>query len=192
MPNRFGRMRELRNSHVDDFCSSDKGTSSSPVVGLRPQTTPYHWGRRHTLMSARLSCTPSHESWRCSSTGRRPWIHIWIYVYMHVYTCTYTCLCVHICLYMTIYAYKYVYMYINIHIYIYIYPPAPMNHVKIFKGWPPRDAPSKLVQLWYKTFPPDQRGQVEMKKPTILSNKTSTAWSCVEVQILVKISGTGF
>jgi len=23
------------------------------------------------------------------------------------------------------------------------------NHVKIFKGWPPRDAPSKLVQLWY-------------------------------------------
>jgi len=30
-------------------------------------------------------------------------------------------------------------------------PPAPMNHVQIFKGWPPRDAPSKLVQLWYKT-----------------------------------------
>ena len=44
-------------------------------------------------------------------------------------------------------------------------PPAPMNHVKIFKGWPPRDAPSKLVQLWYKTFPPDQRGLVEIKKP---------------------------
>ena len=54
-------------------------------------------------------------------------------------------------------------------------PPAPINHVKIFKGWPPRDAPSKLVQLWYKSFPPDQRGQVEMKKPTRLSNKTSTA-----------------
>jgi len=54
-------------------------------------------------------------------------------------------------------------------------PPAPMNHVKIFKGWPPPDAPSKLVQLWYKTFPPEQRGQVEMKKPTKLSNKTSTA-----------------
>jgi len=31
-------------------------------------------------------------------------------------------------------------------------PPAPMNHVKIFKGWPPRDAPSKLVQLGYKTL----------------------------------------
>ena len=25
---------------------------------------------------------------------------------------------------------------------------------------------SKLVQLWYKTFPPDQRGQVDMKWPT--------------------------
>jgi len=63
-------------------------------------------------------------------------------------------------------------------------PPAPMNHVKIFKGWPTRDAPSKLVQLWYKTFPPEQRGLVEMKNPTILSNKTSTAWSCAEDQIL--------
>jgi len=31
---------------------------------------------------------------------------------------------------------------------IFIIPPDPMNHVKIFKGWPPRDAPSKLVQLW--------------------------------------------
>jgi len=50
-----------------------------------------------------------------------------------------------------------------------------MNHVKIFKGWPPRHAPSELVQLWHKTFPPDQRGQVEMKKTTVLSNKTSTA-----------------
>ena len=49
-------------------------------------------------------------------------------------------------------------------------PPAPMNHVKIFKGWPPRVAPSKLVQLWYKSFPPDQRGVVEMKNPTRLSN----------------------
>jgi len=62
--------------------------------------------------------------------------------------------------------------------------PAPMNHVKIFKGWPPQDAPSKLVQLWYKLFPSDQRGQVEIKKPTRLSNKTSTAWSCAEDQIL--------
>ena len=54
-------------------------------------------------------------------------------------------------------------------------PPAPMNHVKIFKGCPPRDAHSKLVQLWYKIFPTDQRGQLEIKKPTRLSNKTSTA-----------------
>ena len=52
-----------------------------------------------------------------------------------------------------------------------INPPDPINHVKIFKGWPPRDAPSKLVQLWYKTFPPDQRGQAEMKTPTRLSKK---------------------
>jgi len=57
----------------------------------------------------------------------------------------------------------------------YIHPPAPMNHVKIFKGWPPRDAPSKLVQLWYKIFAPDQRGLAEMETPTRLSNKTSTA-----------------
>jgi len=54
-------------------------------------------------------------------------------------------------------------------------PPAPMNHVKIFKGWPTRDAPSKQVQLWYQTSSPDQRGQAEIKKPTRLSNKTSTA-----------------
>ena len=77
----------------------------------------------------------------------------------------------------------------------YACPPAPMNHVKI-KGWPPRDAPSKLVQLWYKTFPSDQCGQREMKKPTILSNKTSIAWSCAEDQIRrfwrIKISGTWF
>jgi len=33
-------------------------------------------------------------------------------------------------------------------------PPDPMNHVKIFKGWTLQDAPSKLVQLWYKSFPP--------------------------------------
>jgi len=46
----------------------------------------------------------------------------------------------------------------------YLSPPAPMNHEKTFKGLPPQDAPSKLVQLWYKKFPPDQRGQVEMKK----------------------------
>ena len=58
---------------------------------------------------------------------------------------------------------------------VHIYPPAPMNHVQISKGWPPRDAPSKLVQLWYKTFPTDHIDLVEMKTPTRLSNKTSTA-----------------
>jgi len=64
------------------------------------------------------------------------------------------------------------------------HPPAPMNHVKISKGWSLRDAPSKLVQLWYQTFPDDHSGQLEMKKPTRSSNKSSTAWSCVEDQIL--------
>jgi len=50
-----------------------------------------------------------------------------------------------------------------------------MNHVKIFKGWHPRDAPSELVQLWYKKFPPDPIDLVEMNNPTRLSTKTSTA-----------------
>ena len=36
----------------------------------------------------------------------------------------------------------------------------------------------------YKSFQTDQRGQMEMKKPTRLSNKTSHAWSCAEDQIL--------
>jgi len=77
-----------------------------------------------------------------------------------------------------------VYIFIYVYICINIYPPAPMNHVKRFKGWPPRDAPSKLVQMWYKSFLPDQRGLVEMKNPTRLSDKTSNAWSCAEDQIL--------
>jgi len=68
-----------------------------------------------------------------------------------------------------------------------------MNHVKIFEGWLPRDAPSELVQVWYKIFPPDHDGWVEMKNPTRLSNKTITAWSSAEDQILENtISGTGF
>ena len=54
-------------------------------------------------------------------------------------------------------------------------PPAPMNHVNTFKGWPLRDAPSKLVQLWYNKIPLDRDGQVEMQNPTRLSNKTGTA-----------------
>ena len=52
-----------------------------------------------------------------------------------------------------------------------------MIHVNIFKGWPLRDAPTGLVQLWYKTCPPGHDGRVEMKNPTRLSNKTSTAGS---------------
>jgi len=47
-------------------------------------------------------------------------------------------------------------------------------YVKIFKGWPLRDAPSKLVQLWCKIFRRDQSGLVEMKNPTRFSNETST------------------
>jgi len=52
-------------------------------------------------------------------------------------------------------------------------PPAPMNHVKIFKGWPLQDAPS--LQLFYKSFPPGRLCLAEMKKPTMLSNTSSTA-----------------
>ena len=63
-------------------------------------------------------------------------------------------------------------------------PPAPMHYLKIFKGLPTRDAPSELVQLLHKMFPPDHDGQVEMKTPTTLSNKTSTAWSGAEDTIL--------
>jgi len=53
--------------------------------------------------------------------------------------------------------------------------PDPMNHVKIFKGWPLQDAPSKLVQLWFKSFQKEDFCLAEMKKPTMLSNKRSTA-----------------
>jgi hypothetical protein len=67
----------------------------------------------------------------------------------------------------------------------------PNHHVKIFKGWFPKDAPSTLVQLWYKIFPPDLRDLIKMKNPTRLSNENSTAISCAEDQILEKkISGT--
>ena len=74
-----------------------------------------------------------------------------------------------------------------------MYPPASMNHIKTLKGWPLRDAPSKLVQLWYQTFPPDHIDLAEMKNPTRLRNKNSTAQSFAEDQILEnKIPGTGF
>ena len=70
-------------------------------------------------------------------------------------------------------------------------PPAPVNHDKMFKGWPLQDAPSKLVQsrynpVWYKTY---QKGThfclKEMKKLTILSNKCNNAESCAENHIFV-------
>ena len=98
-----------------------------------------------------------------------------MYMHIHSHTCTYI-YTTYICIYVYI-LYTYIYTHpMCTYIYLpYIYLPAPMNHVKIFKGWPPGDAPSKLVQLWYKSCRPDQRGKVEMKKPTILSNKTSTA-----------------
>ena len=56
-----------------------------------------------------------------------------------------------------------------------VHPPNPMNHAKICKGWSPRHSPSELVPRWYKTFPPDHVGRVEIKKPTRLGNKRSTA-----------------
>jgi len=50
-----------------------------------------------------------------------------------------------------------------------------MNHVKILKGQPHQFALWELVFNWYKTFPPDHFGRVEMKQPVGLSNKTSAA-----------------
>jgi len=50
-----------------------------------------------------------------------------------------------------------------------------MNHVKIFKGQPRRFALWELVPNWYKIFPPDYFGQMEINNSTILKNKTSTA-----------------
>ena len=60
----------------------------------------------------------------------------------------------------------------------------PYESCKIFKGRPRRNAFSKLVRRQYKSFPPDRFCQVEMKKPTKLSNKSSNAWSCAQDQIL--------
>ena len=60
----------------------------------------------------------------------------------------------------------------------------PYESCKIFKGWPRRNAFSKLVHREYKSFPPDRFCQVEMKNPTRLSNNSSNAWSCAEDQIL--------
>jgi len=43
-----------------------------------------------------------------------------------------------------------------------------MNHVKQIKGQPCQFALSELVQAWYKTFPPDRFGQVEINDTTML------------------------
>jgi len=51
----------------------------------------------------------------------------------------------------------------------------PYESYKIFKGRPRLNAFSKLVHHQYKSFPGDRFCQVEMKNPTILSNKTSNA-----------------
>jgi len=66
-----------------------------------------------------------------------------------------------------------------------------VNHVKIYKGQPRRFALSELVYVWCKTFPPDHIDQVEINHSTMLRNKTGTAQSCAEDQILEhKILGT--
>ena len=66
----------------------------------------------------------------------------------------------------------------------------PLWIIQIYSRAGPPEMP---LRNWYKTFPPDHIHLVEMKNPTRLSNKTSTAWSCAEDQILEnQISGTGF
>jgi len=67
---------------------------------------------------------------------------------------------------------------------IHFIPPDLMHHANIFKGQPCRFASVKLVPNWYKMLPPDHLCQAEMKDSTVLGNKTNTAQSCVEDQIL--------
>ena len=59
-----------------------------------------------------------------------------------------------------------------------------MNDVKIFKGWPRRNAFPILIQSQYKSFPYDRFFHFEIQGTTGLSNKRSNAWSCAEDQIL--------
>ena len=51
----------------------------------------------------------------------------------------------------------------------------PYESCKIFKGWPRRNAFSKLLHRQYKSFPPDRFCQVEIKKTSGMSNKHCTA-----------------
>ena len=65
-------------------------------------------------------------------------------------------------------------------------PPASMSLYKICKGWPFQDAP---IRCWYNCgtnhFHQADFCLAEMKKPTVLSNNWSNAWSCAEDQIFV-------
>ena len=53
--------------------------------------------------------------------------------------------------------------------------PDIMHVAKMFKGKPRQLALCELVPNWYKTFPPDHFGQVEMNDSTMLSNQINTA-----------------
>jgi len=67
----------------------------------------------------------------------------------------------------------------------------------MFKGWPLQDAPSKLVQLWYKSFPPgrflpgknEEANHIEQQKQycMILCGESDFGWIFEN-----KILGTGF
>jgi len=120
-------------------------------------------------------------------------VNIYVYVYVYLYVHNYIHIpptVSNIVRHGEIYMYRYVYIYIYICEYVSAHP---YESSKNIEGLASRDAPSKLVQLLYKTFPPDHIDLAEMKNPTRLSNKTSTAWSCAEDQILENtILGTGF
>jgi len=109
------------------------------------------------------------------------WMHfsyLWM-MYIYMYTYVYIYIYTHIHIYVYIYTFSihiYIHVWLNLLMCIsYVYLPAPMNHVKIFKGQPRRFALSELVQACYNTFPPDHFGQVEINDSTMLRNKTSTA-----------------
>jgi len=48
-------------------------------------------------------------------------------------------------MYTYVHVYIHIYIYIYVYIYVLLYPPDPMNHVKVFKGWPHRCVLWKLV-----------------------------------------------
>jgi len=97
-------------------------------------------------------------------------IYIHIYIYKYIYMCVYltTTLCVHVYMYTCIHVYMYTYTY--------IYGPT-LSITQIRKGQHCRSAFSELILNWYKPFcaRPFWLGRVEMKQPTGMSNKSSTA-----------------